>query len=96
MRLARNLAIRFTAVMVCMIAMLLSATLTFIVNVIAVFVAPIAIAAYAAVFGWTGDDEMSARWEFNMYRAQAIFALPSATVIAIASSINDSLRSKIR
>lgn len=93
MRLARNIAIRFTAVMVCVIAMLLSATLTFIVNVIALFVA---IAAYAAVFGWTGDDELSARWEFNMYRTQAIFALPSATVIAIASSINDSLRSKIR
>lgn len=31
-----------------------------------------------------------------MYRTQAIFALPSATVIAIASSINDTLRSKIR
>ena len=45
MRLARNIAIRFTAVMVCVIAMLLSATLTFIVNVIALFVAPIAIAA---------------------------------------------------
>lgn len=45
MRLARNIAIRFAAVMVCVIAMLLSATLTFIVNVIALFVAPVAIAA---------------------------------------------------
>ena len=96
MRLSRNIAIRFAAVMVCVIAMILSAALTFIVNVIAIFVAPVAIAAYAAVFGWTGDDELSARWEFNMYRTQAIFALPSATVIAIAASINDTLRSKIR
>ena len=79
MRLARNIAIRFTAVMVCVIAMILSAALTFIVNVIALFVAPIAIAAYAAVFGWTGDDELSARWEFNMYRTQAIFDPPVRT-----------------
>lgn len=96
MRLVRNTAIRFAAVMVCVIAMLLSAMLTVIVNTIALFVAPICIAAYAADFAWTGNEKRSARWEMGMYRTQSIFALPAAAVIAIASSINDSLRSKIR
>lgn len=36
------------------------------------------------------------RWELGTRRAQTIFALPAAAVIAIASSINDTLRSKIR
>lgn len=96
MRLVHNTAIRLTAVMVCMIAMLLSAMLTLITNIVALFVAPIAIAVYAAVFAWNGDDEFTMRWELGTSRAQTIFALPAAAVIAIASSINDSLRSKIR
>ena len=96
MRLVRNTAIRFAAVMVCVIAMLLSATLTVIVSTITFFVAPICIAAYAADFAWTGNEKRSARWEMTMYRTQSIFALPASAVIAIASSINDSLRLKIR
>ncbi len=96
MRLVCNTAIRFAAITVCMIAMLLSAMLTLITNIIALFVAPVAIAVYAAVFAWSGDDEFAMRWELGTRRAQTIFALPAAAVIAIASSINDSLRLKIR
>lgn len=92
----RNFAICLTAVMVCMIAMILSAALTLIMNTIAFLVAPITIAAYAADFAWTGDDKRSARWEKTLRRAQTIFALPATAVIAIASIINDTLRSKIR
>lgn len=96
MRLVNNVAVWITAITVCMIAMLLSAMLTLITNIIALFVAPVAIAVYAAVFAWSGDDEFAMRWELGTRRAQTIFALPAAAVIAIASSINDSLRSKIR
>lgn len=96
MRLARNIAIYIAATTVCLIAMILSAALTLIVNTIAFLVAPIANAAYAADFAWTGDDKRSARWEKTLRRTQTIFALPATAVIAIASIINDSLRSKIR
>ena len=96
MRLVHNTAIRFAGIMVCVIAMLLSAALTIIVNAIALFVAPICIAAYAADFAWTGDEKRSARWEMTMHRTQSIFALPAATVVALASCVNDNLRTKIR
>ena len=96
MRLVHNTAIRLTAVMVCMIAMLLSAMLTLATNIFALFAAPIAIAVYAAVYAWSSDDGFAARWELGTRRMQTIFALPAAAVIAIASCINDSLRSRIR
>ena len=96
MRIIRNFAIRLTAVMVCLIAMILSAALTLIMNTIAFLVAPIVIAAYAADYAWTGDDKRSTRWEKALLRTQTIFALPATAVIAIASIINDALRSKIR
>lgn len=96
MRIIRNFAIRLTAVMVCLIAAVLAAMLTLIMNTIAFLVAPIVIAAYAADYAWTGDDKRSARWEKTLRRTQTIFALPATAVIAIASIINDSLRSKIR
>lgn len=92
----RNFAICLTAVMVCMIAAVLAAMLTLIMNAIAFLVAPIVIAAYAADYAWTGDDKRSARWEKALLRTQTIFALPATAVIAIASIINDTLRSKIR
>ena len=59
MRLVNNVAVWITAITVCMIAMLLSAMLTLITNIIALFVAPVAIAVYAAVFAWSGDDEFA-------------------------------------
>lgn len=96
MRIIRNFAIRLAAVMVCLIAMILSAALTLIMNTIAFLVAPIVIAAYAADYAWTGDDKRSTRWEKALLRTQTIFALPATAVIAIASIINDALRSKIR
>lgn len=96
MRLVRNTAIRFAGVTVCVIAMILSVVFTFIANIVALVVAPILIAAYAADFAWTGNATRSVRWEFTMYRIQAVLALPAATTIAVASCINDSLRSKIR
>lgn len=96
MRLVRNIAIYIAATTVCLIALILSAALTLIMNTIAFLVAPITIAAYAADFAWTGDDKRSARWEKALCRTQTIFALPATAVIAIASIINDSLRSKIR
>lgn len=96
MRLVRNIAIYIAATTVCLIAMILSAALTLIMNTIAFLVAPIEIAAYAADFAWTGDDKRSARWEKTLHRIQTIFALPATAVIAIASIINDTLRSKIR
>lgn len=96
MRFVRNTAIRTAGIAVCLIAMVLAAVLTFIVDAIALFVAPIVIAAYAADFAWTGDEKRSARWEKALRRTQTIFALPATAVIAIASIINDTLRSKIR
>lgn len=96
MRLVHNTAIRFAAATVCVIAALLSAVLTLITNVIALFLAPAWIAVYSAVFAWTGDEDMSLRWEMHLRRVQTIFALPAATVAAVASMINDSLRLKIR
>lgn len=96
MRLVNNVAIWIAAITVCVIAALLSAVLTLITNVIALFLAPAWIAVYAAVFAWTGDEDMSARWEMHLRRVQTIFALPAATVAAVASMINDTLRPKIR
>lgn len=96
MRIISNFAIRLTAVMVCVIAMILSVAFTLIANAVALVVAPIMIAAYAADFAWTSNEARSLRWELAMYRIQAVFALPAATVIALASCTNDSLRSKIR
>lgn len=69
---------------------------TLIANAVALVVAPIMIAAYAADFAWTGNEVRSLRWEMTMYRIQAVFALPAATTIALASCVNDNLRSKIR
>ena len=96
MRFVRNAAIRFAGVAVCVITMILSVVFTLIADIVALVVAPILIAAYAADFAWTGNETRSVRWEFTMYRIQAVLALPAAAVIAIASSINDSLRAKIR
>lgn len=76
--------------------MILSVMFTLIANAVALVVAPIMIAAYAADFAWTGNEVRSLRWEMTMYQIQAVFALPAATTIALASSINDNLRSKIR
>ena len=87
---------RSAGVAVCLIAVILSVTFTLIANTVALIVAPIMIAAYAADFAWTGNEVRSARWEFTLRQIQAVFALPAATVIALASCANDSLRSKIR
>lgn len=96
MRFVRNTAIRTAGIAVCLIAMVLSAMLTLITNIFTLFAAPIAIAVYAAVYAWTGDDRFAARWELGTRRTQTIFALPAAAVIALASCANDSLRSEIR
>ena len=96
MRLVRNIAIYIAATTVCLIAMLLAAVLTLITNTIALVITPVWIAVYAAVFAWTGDENLSWQWEMGMRRVQVVFALPSSTVIAVASITNDKLWTKLR
>lgn len=96
MRLVRNTAIRFAGVTVCLIAMILSVVFTLIANAVALVVAPIMIAAYAADFAWTGNEVRSLRWEMTTHQIQTVFTLPTTMTIALASCVNDNLRSKIR
>ena len=96
MSLVRNIAIYIAAAAVCLIAMLLAVVLKLITDLVALVIAIVWIAAYAVVFAWTGDENLSWRWEMSMRRVQTIFALPSSTVIAVASIVNDKLWTKLR
>ena len=96
MRLARNIAIYIAAIMVCLISALLAVVLKLIADLVGLVVSAAWIAVYTVVFAWTGDEDLSWRWETSMRRAQTIFALPSSTVIAVASIANDKLWTKLR
>ena len=96
MRFINNIIIYIAAIAVCVIAAVLAAMFNLIANAIAFVITPVWLAVYAAAFAWSGDEAMSARWETPMRRVQVIFALPAATVAAMVSIVNDSLRIKLR
>ena len=96
MRPARNIAIYITAITVCLISALLAVVLKLITDLIGLVIAAVWIAVYTVVFAWTGDEDLSWRWETSMRRVQTIFALPSSTVIAVASIAIGKLWTKLR
>ena len=96
MRLINNAAIYAAIIAVCVIAALLCLICTLITDIVACFISPIAIAAYAAVITWRYSDETAMSWQTKLAIVQSIFALPSGMVVAISAGVTETLRSKIR